>query len=142
MDADDRRGATVAGAERSSRRRPARWASVVAVLLVLSAPAACAGGSSEGRARGALTAEPDGAALPLRAEFGGSSCADLEGWEVEETASEVEVRAVVRVEGGECTADLVIQWHTVRLSSPLGERRLVGCDPDDDDADCAAVAQR
>lgn len=103
--------------------------------------AACGGGGSDRPVKWALTAEPDGSTVRVRAEFGGSSCTDFNEWQVEETSTEVEVTAVVTFSGaGDCTADGVTESYTVGLADPLGNRRLVGCDPDDSEANCARVA--
>jgi hypothetical protein len=46
---------------------------------------------------------------------------------VRESASGVDIRATAHIEGGDCTADLVFEEHTVTLDEPLGGRRLTGC---------------
>ena len=113
----------------------------VAAFLVVSLSTACGGGGSGRPVEWALTAEPDGSTVRVRAEFGGSSCTTFDEWKVEETSTEVEVTAVVTFSGAaDCTADLVSEPYTVRLAVPLGNRRLVGCDPESAAANCATVA--
>lgn len=109
---------------------------MLAVLLA----AGCGGGRTEKRVRWSLTAEPAGAALEVQAVFGGSSCSEFKDWDVKETDEEVDIRASALFEDGDCTADEVYEPHAVTLDAPLGDRRLVGCDPGDDDADCTQVA--
>jgi hypothetical protein len=87
-----------------------------------------------------LTAEPAGTVIHVRAEFGGSSCATFDRWQVDQSSAEVEIRATAHIEEGDCTADLVFEPHTVRLEAPLGDRRLVGCLGSDGNADCTEIA--
>ncbi|MGY6501416.1 MAG: hypothetical protein ACXIVQ_11070 [Acidimicrobiales bacterium] len=88
-----------------------------------------------------LVQEPSGRTLELQARFGGSSCTEFEGWVVEESPAEVDVRALITNSGdGDCTADLVSVSHTLHLSEPLGERELLGCAPDDVTRNCAELA--
>jgi len=120
----------------SMRRLP-----ILTALTILLMAAACGGGGPSRPVEWALTAEPDGSTVRVRAEFGGSSCTDFDEWQVEETSTEVEVTAVVTFSGAaDCTADLVSEPYTVRLAVPLGNRRLVGCDPESAAANCATVA--
>lgn len=108
-------------------------------LLALAACSSDAGGREEARWR--LTAEPDGRRIELRAEFGGSSCTEFDSWAVDETEAQVEIRAVIVRDTGDCTDDLVVEPHTVELEEPLGDRPLHGCEPGSDlDADCLDVA--
>lgn len=126
----------------SQRLHPVRRLPILTALTILLMSAACGGGGPSDRpVEWALTAEPDGKTIAVRAEFGGSSCTDFDEWQVEESSTEVEVTAVVSFSGAaDCTADLVFEPFVVRLAAPLGNRRLVGCDPDDAKANCARVA--
>ena len=72
----------------------------------------------------------------VEAVFGGSSCSELAGWDVSETQTEVVIVATATFEDGDCTDDQVREPHVVVLEEPLGTRRLVGCEPDHDSADC------
>ncbi|CAA9265334.1 MAG: hypothetical protein AVDCRST_MAG50-3106 [uncultured Acidimicrobiales bacterium] len=102
----------------------------------------CSGGSRAEPVEWAVIEEPNGTTYQLRARFGGSSCTEFEEWQVEETNARVEVQAIVTFTGGaddECTADLVFEPHTLRLSAPLGSRELIGCDPPEDRRDCTEV---
>jgi hypothetical protein len=74
--------------------------------------------------------------LRVEAVFGGSSCSELDGWTVDETDAEVVVTATATFEDGDCTSDQVREPYVVVLEEPLGTRRLVGCEPDQDSADC------
>lgn len=115
-------------------------AAKVAVVLVVLLSAACGDEPSDESVKWALTAEPDGATVPVRAEFGGSSCTEFHEWQIQESATKVEVQAFVRFSGaGDCSADLVTEPYTVRLTAPLGDRRLTGCDPENAQADCTTV---
>lgn len=107
----------------------------------LLALAACSDAGGREEARWRLTAEPDGRRIELRAEFGGSSCTEFDSWAVDETEAQVEIRAVIVRDTGDCTDDLVVEPHTVELEEPLGDRPLHGCEPGSDlDADCLDVA--
>lgn len=111
-------------------------ASPVLLVAMLSA-AACGEGGQDRQVEWALVDEPVGTTFGLRAEFGGSSCAGFNEWEVEESASQVEVRAIVTFSGAEeGTADLVTEPYRLRLAEPLGERELLGCAPSGEDKDC------
>ncbi len=111
-------------------------ASLVLLVAMLSA-AACGEGGQDRQVEWALVEEPVGKTFRIRAEFGGSSCTDFKEWEVEESAGQVEVRAIVTFSGAEdCTADLVTEPYTLRLAEPLAERELLGCAPEDEDRDC------
>ncbi len=117
--------------------RNARLLLPVAILL---ATACGAGGEHDEQVVWALVEEPVGTTYELGAAFGGSSCTEFREWEVEEGSTEVEVRAIVTFSGeADCTADLVYEPYTLRLATPLGQRELLGCDPDDDDRDCTQV---
>jgi hypothetical protein len=69
--------------------------------------------------------------LVIEVAVGSSSCNEFEGVTVEETAAEVEIRAVVGVDAGAdiCTDDLVIGREEIRLTDPLDDRELTGCMP-------------
>lgn len=112
-------------------------------LLLLAAMlpvGACAGGTHDEQVEWALVEEPVGEIFELQAEFGGSSCTEFKEWQVEESSTQVEVRAIVTFSGaGDCTADLVSQPYTLRLAEPLAERELLGCAPEDDVRDCTQV---
>lgn len=102
----------------------------------------CGGDSHDEQVRWRLTGQPNGTAVELPAEFGGSSCSEFERWTVEESGSTVEVRAFAKFsDAPDCTADQVFEPHTVRLADPLGDRRLAGCDPDNADAACTEVVE-
>ena len=78
----------------------------------------------------------NGNELAVEAQFGGSSCTEFDQWQAEESATEVNVLALVHFFDGGCTDDLVYETGTVRLDAPLGDRRLTGCDPTAPDAAC------
>lgn len=76
----------------------------------------------------------------VEALYGGSSCSEFRRWDVEESATSVRVEAIVEYTDVEvCTDDLLSEMHTVRLAEPLAERDLLGCDPDDETADCTLL---
>lgn len=105
-------------------------------LLLLSVPG-CGESWSEEVVGWELREPPSAETLSLQAEFGGSSCTEFERWQVRETQSVVEIRAVILTSDAEdCTTDLVTERGTVTLNRPLGDRRLIGCDPDNGDRDC------
>jgi outer membrane protein assembly factor BamB len=78
---------------------------------------------------------PDERHLLVTTLFGGvvSDCTHWEGWEVDESADRVEVRALVwrRTLPSSCTTEGVILTIEVDLDEPLGDRPLVGCGSDD-----------
>lgn len=86
-----------------------------------------------------LTEAPDEGDLSVEALYGGSVCTEFRRWEVEESSTSVVVHAIVFRATGDCTDDLVGELHTVRLEEPLGDRPLLGCDPEDSSADCRDV---
>ena len=68
--------------------------------------------------------------LVIRVGVGSSSCNRLDRVETSESGTSVEVRAYVSQSGdGDCTADYEVKETTVTLDSPLGSRRLTGCEP-------------
>lgn len=114
--------------------------SVAAAALLGAVLAGCGGSPHDEAIEWRLAGEPQGSTVEVTAYFGGSSCTDFKEWTVDESSTEVEVRAIVTFSGaGDCTADMVGETKTVRLAEPLGSRRLAGCDPDDKQADCATV---
>ncbi len=78
---------------------------------------------------------PDGQHLLVSTLFGGvaSGCARFEGWEVAESADQVEINARLwrQRAPSDCTDEGVVELLQVDLERPLGVRRLVGCGPDD-----------
>lgn len=124
----------------TSRAR-ARWGALAAAIVLVAAFVWVRSndGPVERRVRWELTAVPDGALLKLRAVFGGSSCTEFDEWKVDESDTQVDVGASALFESEDCTADEVFEPHSVVLNEPLGDRRLVGCDPTDMDADCTGV---
>lgn len=107
-----------------------------AALVVL---AGCGNSTVDSEAVWRLTSAPQENTLEVRAEYSG--CADFKEWKVEESNSEVEVRAVVKYpKEVSCDADQVFERHSILLADPLGTRRLTGCDPYDPATDCHEVA--
>ena len=75
---------------------------------------------------GLIEAEP--AALTILVQVGSSSCFDFDHVDVDEGPDEVRIEAYVRrVDGYTCTMDISFHQTTVPLSTPLADRRLVGC---------------
>ena len=73
----------------------------------------------------------NGSDLLIRVGVGSSSCNHLDRVETSESETSVEVRAYVsHGDDADCTADYVVAETTVALESPLGDRRLTGCEPD------------
>jgi hypothetical protein len=78
--------------------------------------------------------------LVVEASFGGSSCTRFIEWRVDESETEVDIRAVIERSNAEaCTADEVLEETTIELDAPLGDRTLRGCRPDNLDVDCLFV---
>lgn len=81
----------------------------------------------------ALTAI-DGNTLTLRVAVGSGSCHQFKRVDVEETAAEINITAVVTEENVPsrfCTADLGFENVDIVLEGPLGEKTLTGCAPGD-----------
>ncbi len=115
---------------------------LVVALLSLGAVVLTAGcgGPSDEAVEWTVIEKPDATTYQLRARFGGSSCTDFKEWQVEQTDEHVKVSAIVTFSGeADCTADEVFEPYTLRLSEPLGNRKLVGCDPPTADDDCSDV---
>ncbi len=120
---------------RSDRRW---WRGAIAWLsvLLLGASACGAVGGSVGPNDWTLVGvTPDEKYIQVTTLYGGvaSDCTRWEGWEVDETADRVEVKALLwrkRFPGG-CTDEGIVQSTEVALSAPLGDRELVGCGRDD-----------
>ena len=90
-------------------------------LLVL---AAC--GSSE------LVVSPErvrlstqGGDSTVRSDFLVNTCGEPERLEIEESPTRVEVRTVIRVQGGDCEDIGISVYDTAELEQPLGQRQLV-----------------
>lgn len=108
--------------------------SIVAVLV-----AGCSSSSIE-QAPWVLTEEPTGSDLQVQAVFGGSSCSSFEEWRVTESSDSVEIEALYKRSGArDCTADEILLYETISLDEPLGDRALVGCEPEVSSADCRRV---
>jgi len=74
-----------------------------------------------------LTAPPSGTELQIGVNMGG--CDDFEGTVVSENDRVVHIAAYVRAHGP-CGDDILLaEPKTVRLSAPLGDRALRGCNP-------------
>lgn len=81
----------------------------------------------------ALTAIEDNT-LTLSVAVGSGSCHQFKRLNVEETAAEIHITAVIaedRGRSGFCTADLAFEIVDVVLEDPLGEKTLTGCAPGD-----------
>ena len=117
-----------------------RLVALSALLLVVAI--GCGGDDRTEQVPWTRMPTPSGAELPtlleLRVEavFGGSSCSEFAGWDVSETETEVVIVASASFDDGDCSADQVREPHVVVLEEPLETRRLVGCEPGDDSADC------
>jgi hypothetical protein len=111
----------------------------MALLLMLLLSTACGRDSSAERAAWTYTAQPGGTELLFDADFD-ASCSRFLEWRVVESEEELEVLAIVRDSGPEdCPpALLASERYSTRVFMPLGDRRLVGCDPQDEDVDCSS----
>lgn len=105
-------------------------------MLVLVVAAVGSGCGSVGSNDWALIgATPDEQHLLVTTLFGGvsSGCTRWEGWEVDESADRVEIKALLwtkRFPGG-CTDEGITETIEVDLVEPLGDRDLIGCGADD-----------
>jgi hypothetical protein len=85
-----------------------------------------------------LTAQPADS-IAVAAAFGG--CQRWNGWTVRETDSTVAIEAREWSSGSHvCPTNLGVAQITFVLQQPLGTRRLSGCVPNNDHADCTNVA--
>nr|MDJ0498448.1 PQQ-binding-like beta-propeller repeat protein [Acidimicrobiia bacterium] len=82
-----------------------------------------------------IGATPDERHLLITTLFGGvaSDCTRWEGWEVNETSEQVEIRALIWEKRfpDACTDDGAVETFEVSLTEPLGDRELVGCERQD-----------
>jgi hypothetical protein len=88
-----------------------------------------------------LEAPPNGKALPVLVQIGGSSCNSFREVRVTETSSEVAIEAFVNHKTNLrlCSADLRMQREPVQLAAPLGDRSLVGCWVSEDEAKALGI---
>ncbi len=118
-------------------RRRAAIAAIASALLMAGCGAVgdSMGGSVRPNEWTLVGATPDERHVLVTTLFGGvaSDCTRWEGWEVEETADRVEIKALIwekRFPSG-CTDDGAVETLEVALSEPLGDRELVGCERED-----------
>ncbi|MGA9596362.1 MAG: PQQ-binding-like beta-propeller repeat protein [Acidimicrobiia bacterium] len=112
-----------------------RTAGVAVLALALTTGCGAVGGSTSQNEWTLIGTTPDQQHLLITTLFGGvaSDCTRWEGWEINETPEQVEVKAQVwrkRFPSG-CTDEGIIKTIDVGLAEPLGDRQLVGCGTDD-----------
>ena len=74
-----------------------------------------------------LRSAPQGDVLDVTVAVGSSTCNSFEGFDVDESDTDVRVVARWGSRGGGCTDDLRTTDEQVRLARPLGDRELTGC---------------
>ncbi|MGC2241288.1 MAG: PQQ-binding-like beta-propeller repeat protein, partial [Acidimicrobiia bacterium] len=107
-----------------------RFRLLPAVIVVALLASSCGGtvGSNDWSLVGMT---PDQRHLLVTTLFGGvaSGCTRWEGWEVDEAAQRVDIRARLWQKRfpSACTAEGLIKTIEVELGEPMGDRALVGC---------------
>ena len=106
-------------------------AGAIVLVAVVTVGGACSGGNGTTSSvpwelRSAVDSSTS--VIPITVYVGSSSCDRFETAEVDESADAVTITAMIHSSGAEaCSGDMRLRPVEVELSSPLGDRALLGC---------------